>query len=73
MNGGEVALILRRQAVLEGIMIVAESASDPTDGRLARYHRVFDAYLGKPCDLNQLEELLTAGVLMPVAGAIRDT
>jgi DNA-binding response OmpR family regulator len=58
LNGGEVAVILRRQTGLKGIMILAESASDPTDGRLARYDGVFDAYLGKPCDLNHLEELL---------------
>jgi DNA-binding response OmpR family regulator len=61
MNGGEVALNLRRQAGLEGMILVAESASDPTDVRLARYDRVFDAYLGKPCDLQRLEELLQAG------------
>src|SRR5262245_22471867 len=58
MNGGEVALHLRRQAGLERILILAESANDPTDGRVARYDGVFDAYLGKPCDLNRLEELL---------------
>jgi len=58
MNGGEVALNLRRQAGIEGMLILAESANDPTDGRISRYVGVFDAYLGKPCDLNRLEELL---------------
>ena len=39
-------------------MIVATSASDPDDSRLAPYDGVFDAYLAKPCDLDRLEELL---------------
>jgi DNA-binding response OmpR family regulator len=57
-NGGEVALNLRRQAGLDGIVLIAVSANDPTDARLARYDGVFDANLGKPCDLERLEELL---------------
>jgi DNA-binding response OmpR family regulator len=57
-NGGEVAIRLRRQAGFDGIMLIALSASDPTDARLARYDGVFDANLGKPCDLERLEELL---------------
>lgn len=58
MNGGEVALVLRGQAGLEGLRIVALSACDPHDPRLARYDGAFDAFLSKPCDLEQL-----AGVL----------
>lgn len=58
VSGGDVALNLRRQTGLEGIVLVATSASDPDDSLLARYEGVFDAYLSKPCDLDQLEELL---------------
>ena len=58
MHGGDVARHLRRQAGLDGIMVVAVSATDPEDNRLARYDGVFDAYLSKPYDLGRLEELL---------------
>ncbi|HZY83887.1 MAG TPA: response regulator [Gemmataceae bacterium] len=58
MHGGDVARNLRRQAGPDGIMVVAASATDPDDSRLARYDGVFDAYLGKPYDLDRLEELL---------------
>lgn len=59
VNGGDVALNLRRQPGLKGTKIIAVSASDPNDDRLARYKGVFDAYLNKPCDLERLEELMT--------------
>lgn len=59
LNGGEVALHLRGQSMLGGIRIVAISASDPYDPRLARYDGAFDAFLSKPCDLDRLAELLT--------------
>ncbi|HZV05387.1 MAG TPA: response regulator [Gemmataceae bacterium] len=58
VNGCEVALNLRRQVGREQMLLVAVSASDPLDYRLARYDGVFDASLGKPCDLDRLEELL---------------
>jgi CheY-like chemotaxis protein len=58
MNGGDVARHLRRHAALGGIMIVATSASDPDDCRLAQYRGEFDTYLPKPCDPERLEELL---------------
>jgi CheY-like chemotaxis protein len=58
MHGGDVARNLRRQAGPGGIMVVAVSATDPDDSRLDRYDGVFDAYLGKPYDLDWLEELL---------------
>jgi DNA-binding response OmpR family regulator len=58
MHGGDVARNLRRQAGHEGIMVVATSATDPDDSRLTPYDGVFDTYLGKPCDLDRLEELL---------------
>jgi two-component system, sensor histidine kinase len=60
LNGGDVALELRRQAGCDGIMVIATSATDPDDSRLARYDGAFDAYLGKPYDLDQLEELLAS-------------
>jgi DNA-binding response OmpR family regulator len=59
VNGGEVALRLRRQAGLEGTGILAVSASDPEDDRLACYEGVFDGYLGKPCDLDRLHDILS--------------
>ena len=59
LNGGEVALHLRGQLMLEGIRIVAISASDPYDPRLARYDGAFDAFLSKPCDLDRLAALLS--------------
>jgi CheY-like chemotaxis protein len=58
MHGGEVARNLRRQAGFERALVVAASATDPDDSRLARYDGVFDAYLRKPYDLDRLEELL---------------
>lgn len=61
VNGGEVALYLRRQPGFEATIIAAASASDPDDERLAPYRGAFDAYLGKPCDLGQLRELLSEG------------
>lgn len=61
LNGGEVARQLRRRAGFGGIMVIATSASDPDDSRLARYHGEFDAHLRKPCDPALLEELLTGG------------
>lgn len=60
VNGGEVALNLRRRAEFERTTIVAATASDPSDDRLAPYEGVFDAYLGKPCDLDQLHDLLSS-------------
>jgi DNA-binding response OmpR family regulator len=61
VTGGEVALNLRRQSGYEGKLIVAISASDPDDPRLARYEGVFDAFLGKPYDFEKLAELLAYG------------
>jgi DNA-binding response OmpR family regulator len=58
MNGGDVALNLRQLAASDGMMIIATSASDPDDSQLYRYDGAFDAYLGKPCDLDRLKELL---------------
>ena len=58
VNGGDVALDLRRQSGSEGIFILALSANEPDDPRLARYGGAFDAFLSKPCDLDYLAELL---------------
>jgi DNA-binding response OmpR family regulator len=60
VNGGDAALCLRRHSELEGIFIVAISAIDPHDPRIARYDGAFDAYLNKPCDLDRLAELLSS-------------
>lgn len=59
VNGGDAALYFRRQSELKGIFIVATSANDPNDPRIARYDGAFDAYLSKPCDLDRLAELLS--------------
>jgi CheY-like chemotaxis protein len=61
VNGGEVALSLRRQSGCDGTLIVATSAGDPDDPRLARYDGAFDALVSKPCDLERLAELLAYG------------
>lgn len=60
VNGGEAALFLRRQAELEGIFLVATSASDRNDPRVARYDGAFDAHFSKPYDLDRLAELLSS-------------
>src|SRR6516165_1030927 len=46
-NGGQVALNLRRQAGLEEMILIALSASNPTDARLDGFDGVFDAYFGR--------------------------
>ncbi len=56
LNGGDVAVDLRKHS--EGTFIVALTANDPDDPRLARYDGAFDAFLSKPCDLDHLAELL---------------
>jgi CheY-like chemotaxis protein len=61
VNGGDVALSLRQRCACDDILIVATSGSEPDDPRLARYDGVFDAFLGKPCDLEKLAELLAYG------------
>ncbi len=48
MNGAKVARRLRRRAGSERMKVIATSATDPDDGRLAPYDGVFDAYLVKP-------------------------
>jgi two-component system OmpR family response regulator len=58
VNGGEVALDLRRQPGSERAFLIALTANDPDDPRLARYEGAFDAFLSKPCDLDHLAELL---------------
>jgi CheY-like chemotaxis protein len=61
MHGGDVARHLRRQAGPGGVLVVAVSATDPEDSRLARYDGVFDDFLSKPYDPDRLEELLAVG------------
>ncbi len=58
MHGGDVSRHLRRQEGLARALVVATSATDPDDSRLARYDGVFDVYLRKPYDLGRLEGLL---------------
>lgn len=58
MNGAEVAFNLRRQSESKAALIIATSANDPDDPRLARYESAFDAFVGKPYDLDHLAELL---------------
>jgi DNA-binding response OmpR family regulator len=58
VNGGDVALELRQRTASEGVLILAMTANDPDDPRLARYDGAFDAFLNKPCDLDHLAELL---------------
>jgi CheY-like chemotaxis protein len=71
MNGGDAAIHLRRQSESENIWIIAVSASDPNDPRLARYEGAFDAFLRKPCELEQLQGLLTD--CRPYAPSRRET
>jgi CheY-like chemotaxis protein len=60
VNGGDVALYLRQQVGFERIKFIALSANDPNDERLADYRDAFDVYLSKPCDLDQLHDLLSS-------------
>lgn len=58
MHGGDVARRLRRLPGLAGTRIVALSATDPQDLRLAGYAGAFDGYLLKPCAAEDLQQLL---------------
>jgi CheY-like chemotaxis protein len=62
MNGGEVAVQLRRQPEGAGIILVATTANASDDPRLAPYNGLFNHYLRKPYNLEQLEHLLAACV-----------
>jgi DNA-binding response OmpR family regulator len=57
VHGGDVARELRRQPGFQG-HIVAMSANDPEDSRLAPFSSLFDAYLVKPCNFEQLQALI---------------
>ena len=58
LHGGEVARRLRRLPGLGEVFLVATSATDPCDPRLADYSGVFDLHLPKPYPLDDLEALL---------------
>jgi CheY-like chemotaxis protein len=58
MHGGELARRLRRLPGLRHLRILALSATEPDDPRLAGYAGVFDGHLGKPFSLDDLERLL---------------
>lgn len=58
LNGVDVARLLRRLPGLPRLSIVAVSATEPDDSRLAPYGGVFDAHLVKPCDMDALEAIL---------------
>lgn len=59
MNGGEVAVRLRRRPGQEKVLLVATTANGSDDPRLAPYNGLFNHYLHKPCNLERLEQLLT--------------
>jgi CheY-like chemotaxis protein len=60
MHGGEVAARIRDLFPEEPVALLAMTAADPSDARLAGYDAVFDAFLLKPYDLGELEGFLTA-------------
>lgn len=55
MHGGEVAEAVRSLPALGHSRIVALSANDPDDSRFDGYRRLFDDYVIKPCNLQDLE------------------
>jgi anti-anti-sigma factor len=62
MNGGEVAVQLRRQPEQASIILVATTANESDDPRLAPYNGLFNHFLRKPYNLEELEDLLAACV-----------
>ncbi len=62
MSGGEVASHLRRQPGLEPPVLVATTANDQDDPRLAAYNGLFNHFLRKPYNLDGLEKLLASCV-----------
>lgn len=58
MHGGEVARILRGLPEFQTTKIYATSATEPHDNRFLAWRHFFDVHLGKPYNLQQLEELL---------------
>jgi DNA-binding response OmpR family regulator len=60
MHSGKVAATLRRHAVFASALIVAASAHQADDERLDGDRHHFDAFIGKPYNLSELENLLAA-------------
>jgi CheY-like chemotaxis protein len=55
MHGGEVARRLRLVPGLENVFIIATTANDEADERLASFRPLFDYYLQKPYNPGKLE------------------
>jgi two-component system CheB/CheR fusion protein len=60
MHGGQVAATLRGQAAFATTLIIAGSAHNSDDSRLDGDRKHFDAFIGKPYNLLELENLLAA-------------
>ena len=58
LHGAEVARRLRRMSEMKRPFVIAITGAARSDRRLSGYEDEFDAYLQKPCDLNELRELL---------------
>jgi CheY-like chemotaxis protein len=58
MHGGEVARTLRAIPEFQSVKIYATSAAESHDNRFVAWQHFFDRHLGKPYNLEQLEELL---------------
>jgi len=65
MSGGEVAVLLRRRPEQASTILVATTANESDDPRLAPYNGLFNHYLRKPYNLEQLEHLLAACMAKP--------
>jgi CheY-like chemotaxis protein len=62
MHGGQVAATLRAQAAFAKTLIIAASAHSLDDTRLDGDRQHFNAFIGKPYNLSDLENLLAAHV-----------
>jgi two-component system, sensor histidine kinase len=58
LHGAELARRLRQMPELADVVIIAASAIDPVDGRLAGHHSQFDEWLRKPYGLAALQSIL---------------
>ena len=58
LHGAEVARRLRRMSEIKKPFVIAITGAARGDRRLSGYEDEFDAFLQKPCDLDELRELL---------------
>jgi CheY-like chemotaxis protein len=58
MHGGKVAAFIREQPAIRSALIVAASGHELSDCLLDDSRHHFDHFIGKPCDLTTLENLL---------------